>query len=140
MHDKGESYSKTIAVLRMSTLYGYSDPRFVATLSGLLFMNGEFSAAKEVSAESFRREFPAEEAQRIQFRPREPSNRSKNLELSGKVAALKVGYAFIDAPGYESFFCHASRFGGLLMLPGMKVVFEPGFCARGAVVAKVRAG
>ena len=140
MHDMGESYARTIAILRMSTLFGYSDPRFVATLSGMLFMNDEFSAAKQVCAESFKRECPAEEATRIQFRPREASNRSKYLELSGRVAALKVGYAFIDAPGYESFFCHASRFGGLLMHPGMKVVFEPGFCARGAVVTKVRAG
>jgi tetratricopeptide (TPR) repeat protein len=139
MHDLGEPYAKTIAVLRMSTLYGYSDPRFVATLSGMLFMNEEFSAAKQICSESFKREFPAEEATRIQFRPRDPSNRSKHLELVGRVAALKVGYAFFDAPGYESFFCHASRFGGLLMRPGMKVIFEPGFSARGAVVGKVRA-
>src|SRR5450432_1431990 len=95
--------SKAIAVLRLSTLYGFSDPRFVATLSGMLFMNEEFSAAKQVSSESYKREFPAEEAKRIQFRPRDPNDRSKALQLTGTVAALKVGYAFIDAPGYESF-------------------------------------
>lgn len=139
MHDLGEPYARTIAVLRMSTLYGYSDPRFVATLGGMLFMNEEFSAAKKIFAESYKREFPVEEATRIQFRPRDPSDRSRYLELSGKVAALKVGYAFLDAPGYDSFFCHASRFGGLLMRPGMNVFFEPGFSARGAVVINVRA-
>jgi hypothetical protein len=59
------------------------------------------------------------------------------LKLSGTVTALKVGYAFIDTPGYESFFCHASNFGGLLMRPGMKVRFEPAFSARGAVVTRI---
>jgi tetratricopeptide (TPR) repeat protein len=137
MNDLGKSYESTIAVLRMSTTYGYSDPRFVATLAGMLFMNGEFSEAKQVWNESVRREFPAEEATRIQFRPRDPKNLSRTLELSGKVAALKVGYAFIDAPGYQSFFCHASNFAGLLMRPGLPVRFEPGFSARGAVVARV---
>jgi tetratricopeptide (TPR) repeat protein len=132
MHEIGDPYSKAIAVLRLSTLYGFGDPRFVATLSGMLFMNEEFSAAKQVTAESLKREFPAEEAQRIQFRPRDPADRTRYLELSGKVAALKVGYAFIDAPGYDSFFCHASKFGGLLMRPGMNVRFGPAFTARSA--------
>ena len=139
MHELGEPYVKTVAVLRLSTLYGYGDPRFVGTLAGMLFMNGEFSASKEVSNESFKREFPAEEAQRIQFRPRDPIDRSKHLELSGKIAALKVGYAFVDAPGFPSFFCHASKFGGLLMRPGMSVRFGPAFSARGPVVAHVSA-
>jgi tetratricopeptide (TPR) repeat protein len=138
MNDLGEPYSKTIAVLRMSTLYGYSDPRFVGTLGGMLFMNEDFSAAKLVWNESFKREFPAEEAQRIQFRPRDPADASKRLELPGKIAALKLGYAFVDAPGLPSFFCHASKFGGLLMRPGMDVRFGPAFSARGAVVAHVR--
>jgi tetratricopeptide (TPR) repeat protein len=58
MVDVGEPYAKAIAVLRMSTLYGFSDPRFVATLSGMLFMNEEFSAAKQINDESYKREFP----------------------------------------------------------------------------------
>lgn len=49
LHQLGEPYPSSIAVLKMGSLYGLSDPRFVATLGGMLFMNGEFTEAKRCS-------------------------------------------------------------------------------------------
>jgi hypothetical protein len=139
MYQKGEAYPKCIAVLKLSTLYGLSDPRFIGTLGGMLFMNGEFSAAKEVFAESFKREFPAEEANSIHFRPLDLSDRTKYLRLVGTVTAIKTGYAFIEAPGYDSFFCPGNLFSGLLLQRGLSISFEPAFTARGAVANKLEA-
>ena len=118
---------------------GLSDPRFVATLGGMLFMNHEFSPAKEIFAQTFRREFPALEASRIQFRPRDPANLIAPLRLVGKVAAVKAGYAFIDAVGYPSFFCPGAKFGSLIMRPGLQVRFEPVFTAKGPACRQRRA-
>lgn len=134
MRAVGESYAKCIAVLRLSTLYGLSDPRFVATLGGMLFMNEEFTAAKETFDQSIRREFPAMEASRIQFRP---SDGGVPIRLTGTVASVKAGYAFIDAPGFPSFFCPGSKFGRLVMRNGLKVQFEPTFTAKGQLADKV---
>jgi len=32
-------------LLRLSTLYGFSDPRFIGTLGGMLFLDGNFTEA-----------------------------------------------------------------------------------------------
>jgi hypothetical protein len=121
----------------LSTLYGLGDPRFVATLGGMLFMNGEFSPAKEIFGQSLRREFPAPEASRIQFRPRDPATPPAPLRFVGKVAAVKAGYAFIDVSGYPSFFCPGSKFDRIVMKPGLQVQFEPVFNAKDALADKV---
>jgi hypothetical protein len=138
MKELGEPYAKCIAVLKLSTLYGFGDPRFVATLAGMLFMNGDFSESKTIFAESYKREFPGPEAMRIQFRPRDPGTPNEPLRLIGEVVAVKTGYAFIDVLGYPSFFCPGSKFGRLVMRPHLKVQFEPAFTARGALADKVQ--
>jgi tetratricopeptide (TPR) repeat protein len=138
MGEVGEPYAKCIAVLKLSTVYGLGDPRFVATLAGMLFMNGDFSEAKAIFVESYKREFPAPEATRIQFRPKNPAVPGEPLRLVGEVVAVKTGYAFIDASGYPSFFCPGSKFGRLVMRPHLRVEFEPAFTARGAIADKVQ--
>jgi tetratricopeptide (TPR) repeat protein len=137
MKDTGESYAKCIAVLKLSTLYGLSDPRFVGTLGGMLFMNGNFSDARDIFADARRREFPAQEESRIQFKPRNQADPMQVCTLTGQVAAVKIGYAFIDAPGYPSFFCPGSKFGRLIIQQGMTLNFEPAFTARGAIADKI---
>ena len=101
-------------------------------------MNGEFSSAKEIFDQTFRREFPAQEASRIQFRPRDPTKLNSPLRLVGKVAAVKTGYAFIDVAGYPSFFCPGSEFGGIVMQSGLQVEFQPVFTAKGQLADNVR--
>lgn len=61
---------------------------------------------------------------------------TKPLRLRGKVVLVRAGFAFIESPGYESFFCPGSKFGGLLMKQGVEVSFEPAFSAKGAVADK----
>lgn len=131
MAESGEPYDKCIALLRLSTLYGFSDPRFIATLGGMLFMNGNFTDAEDVFKETQRRDFPADEAKKVQFRPKDRSNLTEPVRLNGEVAVVKVGYAFIDATGYPSFFCPGSKFGKIVMERRLKVTFEPVFSAKG---------
>ena len=136
--ESGEPYSKGIAVLRLGTLYGLSDSRFVATLGGMLFMNGAYTEASEIFSESRKHEIPAIEAQAIQYRPRNPNNLSEPVILTGNVLSLKPGFAFIHVPGYPNFFCPGSKYAGLILRPGLKVSFEPAFNARGAIAEKLK--
>ena len=129
----GEPYSKAIPALRLSTTYGLTDPRFVATLGGLLFMNEEFTEAKRVFDESIKQEFPADEASRIQFRPRQRGNPKARVRLRGKVVAVKTGYAFVQPPEFPAFLCPGSMYGGVSVSEGINIGFEPAFSARGAL-------
>lgn len=136
--DLGELYSACIAVLNMSALYGLSDPRFIATLGGMYFMDIKFSEAERIFAESNRRQFPVTELNRIQFNPRNPNKPGEApIRLNGKAVLIKAGYAFIESPGYPGFFCPNSQFGGLIIRKGVDVTFEPGFNARGAVARRL---
>jgi len=134
----GEPYSKCTALLKLSTLYGLSDPRFIATLGGMLFLNGDFSDAEEIFKQSIRREFPAPEASRIQFRPKDQTNRTAPLCFTGKVTTVKTGYAFIEVSGYPRFFCPGSKFGRIVMKQGLRVEFEPVFTAKGQIAENIK--
>ncbi|HET7058066.1 MAG TPA: hypothetical protein VFI05_04995 [Nitrospiraceae bacterium] len=133
LHELGEPYSKAIAILRLSTLYGLGDPRFVATLGGMCFMSNNFTEAQSVFSEAIKRQFPAIEAQRIQFRPRDPQNLTQRLRVPGRVVTVKPGYVLIEHPGYPRFLCPGSRYSGLPMRHGLELTFEPAFSARGAL-------
>jgi protein involved in temperature-dependent protein secretion len=133
LHELGEPYSTGIAVLRLSMPHGLSDPRYIACLGGMLFMNGDFSDSKGIFSESVKREFPAVESQKIQFRPRDKNNLSKPLRLPGEVIAVKAGYSFIMSSGYDTFLCPAARYSGVRMKARLEITFEPVFSARGAI-------
>lgn len=136
--DLGEPYSKAIPVLRLSTPYGFSDPRFIATLGGMLFMSGEFSEASRVFGEAARQDFPPTERERVQFRPRSEDDPRATRRMRGKVVAVKAGYAFIESGGFPDFFCPGSKFGDLLVRKDLEVTFEPAFTARGPIAEKLR--
>jgi tetratricopeptide (TPR) repeat protein len=134
----GQPYAKAIAVLRLSTTYGLTDPRFIAILGGMLFMNGDFTEAEKVFQDSIRQEFPPDEANRIQFRPRDPSDPQFPLRLKGEVVRVKLNQALIQASEYPAIPCPGSRWGGLGMRVGMEISFEPAFSARGSLADKPR--
>lgn len=127
----GKRYEEGIAVLKLSTLYGYSDPRFIAMLGGLLFLDNEFSEADRVFGESAKRDFTAMELNSIQFRPSNPDNLEEPLRIEGVVVVVKAGYALVDSSGYPRLLLPGSKFGGLVLKPGVKGTFELGFSARG---------
>ena len=133
-----EPYEKAIAILAQSELYGFKDPRWVATYGGMLFMNGKFSEAEDVFTRAQGSGFTFQELMRPEYRPHEIDDASVPLRLEGEVTTVKAGYAFVESAGYSSFFCHASRYGETVMTIGKRVTFEPAFNARGAVALEPR--
>ncbi len=128
------SYKECIAVLKQSTLYGFYDPRFIATLGGMLFMDGSFTEADGIFNESLKRNFTAKEINTIQFRPLDPIERKNPHRIEGQVVKVKAGYAWIEASGYpKPFYCPGSKYKGVLMEKGLELTFEPVFNAKGPV-------
>lgn len=134
LYHLGKGYGECIAVLRQSTLYGYSDPRFISTLGGMLFMDNAFSEAEKVFDESNKRNFTVTELNMIQFRPIDQKNLNQPYEVRGRVQSVKAGYAWIESEGFpRPFLCPGSKFRGLLMQKGLRLVFELAFNARGPI-------
>lgn len=136
MLQEKHTYGEIAQTLRLSTLYGLSDPRFLAILGGMLFLGGEFTAAGKVFEESLKRNFAAVEINKIQFIPPDPNDLSKEYQLVGTVVTVKLGYSMIESHGFPTILCPGSKYGGLNMENGLKVVFTIGFCAKGAVAIK----
>lgn len=132
----GRQYREAIAVLNQSTLYGYGDPRFIATLGGMLFMNSEFSEAERVFAESNRRNFTYAELRKVQFQPLDPANLNTVLRLNGNVIQVKTGHSEIENTVFGRFICNASKYGGIIMERGLKISFEPAFTAQGPIAVR----
>jgi tetratricopeptide (TPR) repeat protein len=134
--DLGESYSYCIGILNIGTLYGLSDPRFIATLGGMYFMNREFSHAEKIFLESVRRELSSSESYVVHFRPREPNDTTRALRIQGRIVDVRAGYAFIESTEYPKFLCPGSKYGGLIMKRGLNVTFEICFSAKGPLADK----
>ena len=128
-----KSYDESIAILQLSTLYGYSDPRFIATLGGMLFMNKKFPEAQLVFSESLKHNFTGSELNEIQFKPWDLNNYPSSLRLPGKVIANKAGFSLIDTKGYQQFLCPGSKYDGLIMREGINISFQPVFSAKGSL-------
>jgi tetratricopeptide (TPR) repeat protein len=125
-------YGEAIAVLRLASLYGFRDPRWIATLGGMLYLNGDFTEADEVFSKADSQTFTFSERTRMLYEPRSRDDPTEPVRLQGRVSGVKPGYAFIQVPGYTDVFCPGSRFGDLVMAPGLEVTFTLGFAARGA--------
>ncbi|MGB6065636.1 MAG: hypothetical protein WBG50_12575 [Desulfomonilaceae bacterium] len=127
----GRTLGEAIAVLRLSTLYGLSDPRFIATLGGLLFLNREFTEADEVFKRGIRSDLPWSELTSIRFFPSSEGDPHQPLRLHGKVADVRAGYALIDTAEFPRLLCPASKFSGVIMERGLTIEIQLGFSARG---------
>lgn len=136
--EQGETYAEAIAVLRLANLYGMRDPRYIATLGGMLFMNGQFTDADTVFGAATAQNFPSEEEQRIHYRPHMPLSPETPVEFDGEVASVRGGYVWIAVHGYPNIFCHASKVRGFIMRKGSKLRFKIGFNARGATALSPR--
>jgi tetratricopeptide (TPR) repeat protein len=131
--DLNEPREKAIAVLRLSTLHGYSDPRFIATLGGMLFLNGQFTEADEVFEKSVTLGLAPGDLHRVEFKPRDASDSTRPLRLCGKVAAVKNGYALIDVQGYPRVISPGAKWFGTPMRRDLPVEFKIVFSPKGAV-------
>lgn len=114
---RGQPYAEAIAVLRLADLYGRRDARYVATLGGMLTMDGEFTAAEALFDDS-RTTMTYRESNRIEYRPR-PGN-APTPTLDGTVINVRAGYAFIQSHGYPDFFWPGSRFGSIEVRRGLR--------------------
>jgi tetratricopeptide (TPR) repeat protein len=130
--DLGRPLNEAIAVLRISTTYGLADPRYIATLGGLLFLNGEFNEANKVFQESTRREFSTLELHTVYFKPLKPATRDPYV-LTGRVLVVKPRYSLIEVQGYPKFLCHSSKYGGVQLKHGITVSFQIQFSANGVI-------
>lgn len=136
----GKSFREAAAVLRIAEGVGRRDPRYLAMLGGMLSLASEFTAAQEVFATGLEMGFSYEELSRNLFRPFEPGQPDRRVTLTGTVATLRPGYAFIVVPGYKpDFYCPWTKFGKLTLARGMDVTFEVAFSARGGLSSNVRA-
>lgn len=121
----GHPLESAIAVLELSTLYGYSDPRFVSILGGLLFLNKQFSKAEKVFFETTKREFS--NARMILFDPSKMANVNSEFDATVKYVGDRYSYMFI--PGFPDIICLSSKYNGILLQRGMRLrislVFTP---------------
>lgn len=131
--DSGEPYSRAISVMRLASLYGFRDAKFIAILGGMLFMSGQFSEATKVFEESQKRDFTASELNKIWFRPRRSGANSPRVGIEGRVSVVKAGYMLIDSSEYPQFICPGRNIGKEIMRANDRVSFQPGFSARGGV-------
>jgi tetratricopeptide (TPR) repeat protein len=133
MLELGAKYSEAIAIVRLSSLYGLKEPRYIAILGGMLYMNSEFSQATTVFEESKKQELSAPEANQIHFWALDPADRRKRLRVEGKVVVVRAGFCLIDVANYPRLLCPGSRWGGMLMSADQKVTVEIAFSARGTI-------
>jgi SIR2-like domain len=131
----GEPYSRAIAILKLSTTDGLKDSRFIATLGGMLTMDGEFTQAESIFSQARRTGFGSKELARIEYVPNHDGNSAPRLE--GRIISVRPAYAFIQVPGYLDFFLPGSRMGRRRLEVGMKLSFTPSFSARGGEATNV---
>lgn len=128
-----EPYSKAIAVLRLSSLQGFSDTRFIATLGGILFLDGQFTEADAVFERSLQVKMSYREGFRAEFKPHDPNDPSRPFILHGTVGGIKGSNAFIDVPGYPRVTSPNTSSDGNVFRKGVTLEFEIAFSPRGAV-------
>ena len=107
---------RAIAILEQSTLYGYSDERFVSMLGGLYFIDHQFSNSENTFNESATRRYL--NAWKPQFKPYELGIMP---EVEAKITYVSDNYCRVIIDGYPSIRCRTSKFHGIVLQPGMKV-------------------
>lgn len=137
LHKTGKSYDECISILRLSTLYGFSDPRFVSVLGGLYFLNKNYSEAKEVFEKCNIYNFSVIEKNKIQFQPINIKINSR-YNVNGVVVSVKAGYSYVNSEDFpEPLICPGSKYRGLIMNKGMNVSYDLSFRAAGPIAENI---
>lgn len=130
----GASYSEAIAVLRTSEASGGRDPRFVAYLGGLLYLDGSFTDSRRWFERAKSEEFSGDESNRMYFVPDEDAPQYRR----GTVLKVFPGYSWIGQSAGPDVFVPGSKYRQLVLAPQQRVEFRLGFTARGATGYDVR--
>jgi tetratricopeptide (TPR) repeat protein len=128
-----KDYKEAIANLRQSNLYGLSDPRYIATLGGMLIMEGKISEGNDVFEEALKQNFNSSEIHKIQYNPWNFENLEEPRRMVGNVIVRKAGYALIESESYPPFLTPGFLFNGLILEKGQRILFEPAFSAKGGL-------
>jgi hypothetical protein len=124
----GETLQTAIAVLNQSTLFGFSDPKFIAILGGLLFLNKNFTESDRVFNESVRREMF--NTQKEMF---DPEDYGINSIFTAKVNYIGNGYSYISIEGYKEVKCYSSKYNGHILTHGMKLTIKLTFSPKNPI-------
>lgn len=135
LHEAGGSYASAISALQLASFSGIRQPNYVATLGGMLVMDGQGGEASEVWKRAWESRFSVADRNRVQFVPKESG---ESVELRGEVSELGSGRALLSCPGYPDFYCRASSYGAISVRRGVGVLFNPAFSARGPVGINLR--
>lgn len=133
--DVGKSNDEAVAVLKLASLSGMSDANFICVYGGMLAMSGHVSEAEALWERANQKNWSVSAQSRVGYKPQGVGGDS--LWLSGVVAKVKSGFAFISSSGYPDFFVPARRYGGIVMREGLALRFKPGFSVRGPVANDV---
>lgn len=135
----GATLPEIIAIMNIGNLSGLKDPRYIAFLGGLYFLNGQFIEAENTFGPTLDQDFSAVEVRTIWFTAPDRSAESPSSKTYyGKVRLRKPGYAFITFEGYPDIFCQGTKFGDFVLDRGIEVEFEIGFSARGSTAINPR--
>ncbi|WP_312645164.1 SIR2 family protein [Hydrogenoanaerobacterium sp.] len=123
-----ESIREAIAILQQSTLNGYSDAYFIATLGGLLYLDKQFSESESVFQEARKREI-----QYISLPLFIPQKWNISSVFSANVKYVGGGYSFILLDGYSEVHCPYSKINEVIMKTGMSIRVNLKFNIKGPI-------
>jgi tetratricopeptide (TPR) repeat protein len=133
--EEGRDYAQPIAAMKLASLVGTRDPKFVATYGGLLMLAREDAAADDVWRVASQRSFSPVDQKRILFKP---TREGRPVVLDGVVSRSTSNYAFLSVQGFGEVFCAGARMGSKLLRSGQKVRFEIGFNVLGPTVTEIK--
>jgi tetratricopeptide (TPR) repeat protein len=134
LYESGATLDKAVAPLRLTSVTGERDPRFVAVLGGMLTLMEDREASRQVWDRSSKRKFPARDYNAVNFVPRPSGSR---VLLHGRVTEVKSGFSFISTHGQMDYFAPGRSYSGLFLRRGQEVSFKPSFSARGSIAEEV---
>jgi hypothetical protein len=101
-------------------------------------MDGKADEANKVFSESIRQGFSYDEKIRIQFRPRDPVDRTAPLRLSGRVTTVKPSYVFVKTDKYPDFISATTKIDKTILQRDTRITFQPVFNAKGPYADNLR--
>ena len=119
------SIAQSISTLHQSTLYGFSDPRFVSMLGGLLYLCCRFDESEKVFAETTKRQFS--NVNITYFRPHDCGIPG---EYDATVRYVGVGYSLVSTDTFTNVRCGSSKYNDILFRVGTQLKVSIEFTAR----------
>lgn len=138
MLEIGETVQKCVATIAQCRLDGESDCGFVGLYGGLLFMDGQYANATKLWEDAKEQNFSYEERIRKQYVPRDPTDPTKRLRLTGTIEHAKAGLVLIQPDAGPVVISTQTLVGSKPLQRGQKVSFELTFSAKGPFAERLQ--